>query len=145
MGSINAEVELPADPQKVWDVFADPGNFEKWLTIHTKWKGEVPRQFSAGSQITEVVTMLGMPNTITWTVDDYEEPKRVRISGTGMAGVKVAIVMSVEPAGDGGSRARLDAEFTGSMIVGALGKAVEKDGQKQLDTSLANFAQLLAG
>jgi hypothetical protein len=31
------------------------------------------------------------------------------------------------------------------MITGALGKAVEKDGQNNVDESLANFAKLATG
>jgi carbon monoxide dehydrogenase subunit G len=142
MGQITASIELPGSPGQVWAVAANPNNFEKWLTLHVKWKGDVPAEFAQGAQITEVVSMLGMPNTITWTVDEYEAPKKVVISGTGMAGVKVQIRIGVEASGDG-SRFDLGAEFSGQMIVGALGKAVEKDGAKQLETSLAQFKALL--
>lgn len=142
MGSISASVELPAAPEKVWTEFSNPNNFEKWLTIHTKWKGDVPAEFSQGSHATEVVTMLGMPNTITWTVDEYDAPSALSISGTGMAGVKVRFDLRVAATGNG-STATIDAEFEGQMIVGALGKAVEKDGKKNLDESLANFAGLI--
>ncbi|GAA4543828.1 type II toxin-antitoxin system Rv0910 family toxin [Amycolatopsis samaneae] len=142
MGQISASVELPATPDKVWAEFSNPNNFEKWLTIHTKWKGEVPAAFSKGAQASEVVTMLGMPNTITWTVDEFEAPVKLVISGTGMAGVKVSFRLSVEAAGTG-SKAAIDAEFSGQMIVGALGKAVEKDGKKNLDESLEKFKALV--
>jgi len=143
MGRISASVELPAAPDKVWAEFSNPNNFEKWLTIHTKWKGDVPAEFSPGSQVSEVVTMLGMANTITWTVDTYEAPSRLVISGTGMAGVKISFSLSVAAAG-AGSAATIEAEFTGQMIVGALGKAVEKDGKKNLDESLEKFKALVA-
>ena len=142
MGQISASVELPAAPEKVWQEFSNPHNFEKWLTIHTKWKGDVPAEFSKGAQASEVVTMLGMPNTITWTVDEFEAPTKLVISGTGMAGVKVKFALSVAAAG-AGSQAVIDAEFTGQMIVGALGKAVEKDGKKNLDASLEKFKELV--
>ncbi|GAB3500976.1 type II toxin-antitoxin system Rv0910 family toxin [Amycolatopsis cihanbeyliensis] len=142
MGQINASVDLPGTPEQVWEVFSDPNNFEKWLTIHTKWKGEVPSEFKEGSKVTEVVTMMGMPNTIEWTVDAYEAPSTLSISGTGMAGVKVRFDLSVQEA-PGGSQATIDAEFTGQMIVGALGKAVEKDGKKNLDRSMEKLKELL--
>ncbi|MPZ01125.1 MAG: SRPBCC family protein [Actinophytocola sp.] len=143
MGSINVSVDLPAAPEDVWAAFADPSTFERWLTIHTKWKGEVPTEWRQGAQVDEVVTMLGMANTITWTVVEYDAPKQLEISGTGMAGVKVRFTLSVEPA-DTGSTATIDAEFTGSMIVGALGKAVEKDAHKNLSESLDNLKELVA-
>ncbi|MGH3734478.1 MAG: type II toxin-antitoxin system Rv0910 family toxin [Micromonosporaceae bacterium] len=142
MGQISSSLELPAAPEKVWALASDPNQFEKWLTLHVKWKGDVPAEFSKGAQVTEVVSMMGMPNTITWTVDEYQPPSKVAISGTGMAGVKVSIDISVEPSGEG-SVFNLSTEFAGQMIVGALGKAIEKQGQKELETSLEKFKALV--
>jgi carbon monoxide dehydrogenase subunit G len=142
MGQITAAIDIAADPHAVWSEFSNPNNFERWLTIHTKWKGDVPAQFSKGAQVAEVVTMLGMPNTITWTVDEFDAPRSLVISGTGMAGVQVSFALSVASEG-AGSTASIDASFTGQMIVGALGKAVEKDGKKNLDASLKKFAEMV--
>jgi carbon monoxide dehydrogenase subunit G len=142
MGQISASRELTASPEDVWALASDPNNFEKWLTLHVKWKGDVPAEFSPGAQVTEVISMMGMPNTITWTVDSYDAPSHVSISGTGMAGVKVAIDLSVAPS-DSGARFDLATSFEGQMIVGALGKAIEKQGTTELESSLDNFVGLL--
>jgi carbon monoxide dehydrogenase subunit G len=142
MGQITAFLELTASPDEVWELASNPNNFEKWLTLHVKWKGDVPAEFTQGAQVTEVISMMGMPNTITWTVDEYDAPSKVSISGTGMAGVKVAIDLAVAPT-DGGSRFDLSTSFEGQMIVGALGKAIEKQGAAELEKSLANFQGLL--
>jgi carbon monoxide dehydrogenase subunit G len=144
MGKISTTVGIPADPQKVWDAIVTPSTYEQWLTIHTKWKDEVPESFSEGTTLAEVVTMLGMPNTITWTVRELDAPSRLTISGTGMAGVTTTFSMAVSSDGNGGATASIDAEFEGAMIVGALGKAVEKDAQANLDQSLAQLAELVA-
>jgi uncharacterized protein YndB with AHSA1/START domain len=144
MGQITTTVGIPADPQKVWDALVTPGTYEQWLTIHTKWKGDLPETFTEGATIAEVVTMLGMPNTITWTVQEVDAPSRLTISGTGMAGVKTTFSMAVASDGNGGSTASIDAEFEGAMIVGALGKAVEKDGLANLEQSLAQLAELVS-
>ena len=142
MGQISATLELDASPEDVWALCSNPHNFEKWLTLHVKWKGDVPAEFTQGSQVTEVISMMGMPNTITWTVDEYDAPRKVAISGTGMAGVKVGIDLAVSPEG-AGSRFDLTANFEGQMIVGALGKAIEKQGAGELEKSLDNFKSLL--
>jgi uncharacterized protein YndB with AHSA1/START domain len=144
MGKVNATVAIPTAPEKVWDVICDPSSYEQWLTIHTKWKGEVPDRFHAGATAEEVVTMLGMANTIAWTVDEFEEPSKLRISGTGMAGVKTSFTLGVASDGNGGSTATIDAEFDGQLVVGALGKAVEKDAQANLEASLGKLTELLA-
>lgn len=142
MGKISTSVELPAAPEKVFELAGNPNNFEKWLTLHVKFKGELPARLAEGSQFTEVIAMMGMPNTITWTVDEYEAPKRLSISGTGMAGVQVKITIAVEPSG-AGSILDLATSFEGQLIVGALGKAVEKQGQAELQESIDQFKALL--
>lgn len=142
MGQISTSVELPAAPDKVFAVAGDPNSFEKWLTLHVKFRGDLPAELSKGAQFTEVISMMGMPNTITWNVDEYEAPKTLSISGTGMAGVGVSITISVEAAGEG-SKLDLTTDFEGQMIVGALGKAIEKQGQSELQKSIDQFKALL--
>ncbi len=143
MGKINATATFSAPAERVWAVISDPGQYERWLTIHTKWK-QVPETFSKGATASEVVTMLGMPNTIEWVVEEFNAPNDLTISGTGMAGVKTTFALSVADDGAGNSTAQIEAEFEGAMIAGALGKAVEKDAQANLDQSLANVARLLS-
>ena len=144
MGKINSTVEIAAPQEKVWEIISDPATYEKWLTIHTKWKNdETPGPFTEGATAAEVVTMLGMPNTITWTVQEVTPPSKLRISGIGMAGVQTTFELGVEADGNGGSKVSIDAAFEGQMIVGALALAVEKDALQNLDESLANVAQLV--
>jgi len=142
MGQISTTVELPAGPEKVFEIAGDPNSFEKWLTLHVKFKSELPAELSKGAKFTEVISMMGMPNTIEWTVDEYEKPRTLSISGTGMAGVKVSITIAVQAAGEG-SKLDLTTDFEGAMIVGALGKAIEKQGQQELDKSIEQFKALL--
>jgi hypothetical protein len=61
-----------------------------------------------------------------------------------MAGVRSKFTMLVAPHADGGSTASISAEFEGQMVVGALGKAVEKDAQANLEQSLDNLSELVA-
>lgn len=144
MGKVNATTTIPAPPEQVWNVICDPGTYDQWLTIHAKWKGDVPERFSQGVTVDEVVTMLGMANTISWTVEEFEEPSKLRISGTGMAGVRSTFTMGVVSDGNGGTTAEIAAEFEGQLVVGALGKAVEKDAQANLEASMEKLAGLLS-
>jgi carbon monoxide dehydrogenase subunit G len=143
VGKIEKTVEFPAAPEKVWGVVSDPARFGEWLGMHKAWKGDVPAEFTQGSQVTAIVSLLNMPNTITWLVEEYDPPKSVKLSGTGMAGVKVAITLEVEPAG-AGTAMSIIADFEGQMIVGAIGQAVEKAGHQELAESTAKLAELVA-
>jgi hypothetical protein len=86
---------------------------------------------------------MNMPNTIEWTVDDWQPPRKMAISGTGMAGALVTITLTVEPAGTG-STLTVASSFEGQMIVGAIAGAIERAISTELDTSLANLAKLVA-
>lgn len=144
MGRIQTTVNIAAAPEKVWEIISTPATYEQWMTIHTKWKGDVPESWTHGVAVDEVVTMLGMANTISWTATAVEDGSSLTISGTGMAGVTSTFTMSVSSDGNGGATAEIDAEFAGAMVVGALGKAVEKDAKANLDASLEKLAALAA-
>lgn len=143
MATATVSKEIEASQQDVWTVMSNPQRFEEWLTLHTKWKTDPPAELTKGSQISEVLTIMGMPNTIEWNVDEYDAPSRLTISGAGMAGAQVTFTMSVAAAGDK-SVASVDAEFISQMMVGAIGGAVERASVKELNDSLDKLAALVA-
>ncbi|MGN6160533.1 MAG: type II toxin-antitoxin system Rv0910 family toxin [Marmoricola sp.] len=141
MGHVETTKTVAAAPEQVFALFTDNARRGEWLTIHEKWLEEPPATITTGSRLVEKVVMLGMANKIEWTVDEFDAPTSVTQSGTGMAGVKVKLTTSVIPDGDG-SAVTVSADFEGAMIVGALGKAVEKDMLANLDASLAKLEAL---
>lgn len=144
MGHIEAERHLPAPVAAVWAIIADPSTWGDWFTVHEKWLQEAPATLTAGENLVAKIVMLGMANKIEWTVEGVDAPRQLSMSGTGMAGVKCSFTFTLEPAGDNAARFMLAGDFEGALIKGALGKAVEKDGAKQLDKSLAALAELAA-
>lgn len=145
MGVVKRDVRVPATPERVWESFADLNRLPEWLTMHVKFKSAVPKpdQYQVGLKVSQVLTVLGMPNTVDWTVEEYTPLRSVTLTGFGMAGVKVKFIFGVEVA-DGWTSGSLHAEFVGQILVGPIGKAVEKEVSKQLQASLENLADLLA-
>ncbi|WP_025736700.1 type II toxin-antitoxin system Rv0910 family toxin [Mycobacterium genavense] len=135
MGHIEATRELSAAPAALWATVANPHTWNEWFTVHDKWMEEPPATLSAGSTMSAKIVMLGMANKIDWTVDTVEAPTRLVLSGTGMAGVKATFEFIIVPEGSG-SRFTVAGDFEGALVKGALAKAVQKDGVKQLDKSL---------
>jgi hypothetical protein len=142
MGSIEKSATFPVSAEKLWAVTGDPNRFGDWLNMHQKWKSDVPAELKKGDTIVEVVSVMGMPNTISWTVDEYAAGESVTLSGTGMAGVKISMTAAVTGNGDS-STLDLKTAFEGQMLVGAIGMAVEKAGLADLDASLAKLSELL--
>lgn len=143
MASVSVTVEAPSTPDAVWELLSDLNRWGEWLTIHQGWRGEVPAELKAGSRFTEVVSVMNMANKIEWTVEEVQAPKFLTISGTGMAGVKIEFTLKVEPAAGGDTQASFDASFSGSMIVGPIGKAVAKHAEADLRESMDKFVVLL--
>lgn len=143
MAKVDVSNQIAAPQEKVWALLANPSSYPDWLTIHDGWRGEVPTEVSEGSTFTEMCTVMGMTNKIDWTVTEYEAPKVLKISGTGLAGAKISFTMSVAADGDG-SAANIDAEFEGQMVVGAIGKAIERSARKEVEASLDKLAALVS-
>jgi len=135
MGHIEATRDLAAPPEALWAIVANPSTWGDWFTVHDKWMGEPPAALTEGATLSAKIVMLGMANKIDWTIDSVDAPNALVLSGTGMAGVKARFEFTIVPEGTG-SRFTVSGDFEGAMVKGALAKAVEKDGIKQLDKSL---------
>jgi uncharacterized protein YndB with AHSA1/START domain len=135
VGHIEASKHLDASPEAVFSVIADLSGWDTWFGVHDKWLETPPATPAVGNKLLAKVVMLGMANKIDWTVTDYETPSLLALTGTGMAGVQCSFRFSVAPDGDG-ANVSVTGDFEGALIKGALGKAVEKDGIKQLGLAL---------
>ncbi|MGX7693345.1 SRPBCC family protein [Gordonia polyisoprenivorans] len=143
MGHIEQTATLAAPSDKLIGVIGDPNTWGEWFTIHERWMVEPPTTLTAGTSLTAKIFMLGMANKIDWIVEEITEDKLL-LSGTGMAGVKVAFSFVLTANGDNTDVA-VSGDFEGALIKGALGKAVEKDGTKQIEASLEKLAARATG
>lgn len=139
MGHVNATKDLAATPEAIWANLNDTSKWDSWLTIHAGWLETPPSELALGAKLVEKVVMLGMANKLEWAVTAIEPGSSVTIEGKGMAGVKSKFAFALEPNGDY-TTVNIDAEFEGQLIVGALGKAVEKDAIQNLEDSLEKLA-----
>lgn len=135
MGHIEASRTLSATPDALWVTVANPSTWGEWFTVHDKWMEEPPATLTVGTRLSAKIVMLGMANKIDWTIESVEAPSRLVLTGTGMAGVKATFEFTIVPEG-AGSTFTVAGDFEGALVKGALAKAVEKDGVKQLDRSL---------
>ena len=144
MAEVHVSQEIGASQEATWAVFSDLSRFGDWLTIHDKFYGEPPAEITVGTVFTEQATIMGMSNKIDWTVEGYDAPKSLTISGKGLAGAQITFVLSLEANGADACTAKIDAEFVGTMVVGAIGAAVERAANKEVVASLEKLAGLLS-
>ncbi|MBU3061632.1 SRPBCC family protein [Nocardia sp. NEAU-G5] len=135
MGHIEYTRKMTATPEALWAMVGNPNTWGDWFSIHERWMEEPPATLTVGGTLVAKVVMLGMANKFEWNVLAVQEPSTLTLGATGMAGVKVEFTFDIS-GDDEGSELSLRGDFEGALIKGALGKAVEKDGMKQLETSL---------
>jgi carbon monoxide dehydrogenase subunit G len=145
MAEVHVSQDIAASQEDTWAVFSDLSKFSEWLTIHDKFYEEPPTEISVGTTFTEQATIMGMSNKIDWTVEAFDAPKSLTIGGKGLAGAQITFVLSLEATGDSSCTAKIDADFVGTMVVGAIGAAVERAANKEVTASLEKLAGLLAG
>jgi carbon monoxide dehydrogenase subunit G len=141
MGHIEATKDLSAAPEDLWAIISDPQTWDTWFTVHDKWLDEPPAVLTPGARMTAKIVMLNMANKIEWTVKAVDAPASLALGGTGMAGVKADFAFTIVPNGSG-STFTVSGDFEGALVKGALAKAVEKDGMRQLDKTLARLDDL---
>lgn len=143
MAEVHVSQDIAASQENTWGVFSDLSRFADWLTIHDKFYGEPPTEIAVGSTFTEQATIMGMSNKIDWTVEAFEAPRSLSIGGKGLAGAQITFVLSLESTGENSCTATIDANFVGTMVVGAIGAAVERAANKEVTASLEKLAALL--
>ncbi len=144
MAEVHVSQDIAASQEDTWKVFSDLSKFPEWLTIHDKFYGEPPTEIAVGAVFTEQATIMGMSNKIDWTVEAFDAPKSLTIGGKGLAGAQITFVLSLEATGESSCTAKIDAEFVGTMVVGAIGAAVERAANKEVVASLEKLASVLA-
>ena len=140
MAEAKVSGQLALSQDDAWKLLSDLSRFDQWLSIHDSWRSEIP-ELATGAKVTEQLTVMGMTNVIEWTIESFDPPSSLRIAGTGLAGAQIAFTLSVAPVGSG-SEVTIDAEFTGQMMVGAIGDAVQKNATIELEKSFAKLREL---
>jgi len=140
MAEITITRDIDASQADVWTIVADPSRFADWNTLHTKWETPPPDALAVGVVMTEVVTIKGVVDTITFTTEEFAPPRRVGLSGSGSTGSTVSLDFTVEELPDGRSTVSLHIKFETPMLFGPLTKIVERAFRKQLEASLQQLS-----
>jgi len=141
--TIQREAVLPAPPQRVWDVATPLEGWPDWLSLHVRWPVPPPADVEEGTEFRQVVSLLGLPIPMRWTVTEYDAPRAFAMSGTAIAGVKVSIRFAIDedPAG---SALTVTADLVGALVAGTLQDTVQRFADAQLMASTTALAEVLA-
>jgi carbon monoxide dehydrogenase subunit G len=141
MPTVTQSVEIPAAPERVWEVATDLSRYGEWNVTHTDFPDGVPAA-DEGATFKERITVMGMPGEASWTVTDRSDPTRTVWDGEGPMGIKLGSKLQVEPGGDG-TRVTIEVSFDGGPLSGPMGEAVAKSAEKGALESLEKLKGLV--
>lgn len=143
MAKLKVSATVPLPPEQAWAHASDLADLGSWLSMHEAWRGPVPEQLTAGTELVGVVQVKGMRNRVTWTVTEAAPPRTLALKGSGKGGTKVGLRFTVAPSGSG-STVAIDVELGGAPLFGPIGsgvaRAVKGDFERSLDAFVAKYA-----
>lgn len=139
--SVTTSIEVKADASAVWAVLSDLANLGSWVSNHAGYVGAAPESLAPGTEYTERLRVLGMPQDVRWTVADLAEGSRIVQEGKGPMGISIDAEYTVEPAGDG-ARLTVSQAFSGAALF-AVKSQLEREVKAAQESSLAKLRELV--
>jgi hypothetical protein len=143
MGHVVVTRHLAATPAELWSIVIDPRTWGDWFTVHDRWLNCLPASLAEGTGLAAKVVLLGVANRMAWTVESVVAPTSLVLVGTGPARLAARCVFAMGPA-ETGSWFTFAGDLEGTLVRGALVKAVERDCTKQVEMSLMLLEALAA-
>jgi uncharacterized protein YndB with AHSA1/START domain len=125
MPKVSVTAVTTADPERVYQVLADPSRTPEWNDMHQGFTGDVPATLAEGTTYKQKVKLMGMPAEMAWKVVAADAGKVLEQAGDGPMGVKSKNRFLLEPA-EGGTQITYDMEFNGPALNGPMAAMLEK-------------------
>lgn len=141
MAQVDVSTSSDLDPAAAWKLASDLGRFEEWMTIFNGWRGEIPSTIEQGTKVSSCIKVKGFRNVVHWTVTRYDEPKSIELQGRGRGGIRLTVAMDVTDTHPG-SIFHLNADISGGVLSGPVGKVVARVLRSDVRKSVENLAAL---
>ena len=142
---VEREIDLPASPDRVYEILMDPARLGDWVTIHERFE-DAPDRLAQGSNMTQKRKVAGQRFTVRWTVTQAERPSKVTWEGRGPAGTSARVVYDLDER-DGGTRFTYlnEYELPGGAAGRIAGRAISAAAGREVERSLERLRKLLEG
>jgi uncharacterized protein YndB with AHSA1/START domain len=146
MSSVQAEIQIAAPIERVWETIMDPDQLHDWVTIHKSIANASPTPLRRGATMDQTMQVRGLTFKVHWELISVDAPHEARWEGAGPARSKAMIGYELSSKEDGQTVFRYTNEFqppggrlgnvAGRMIVGATS-------QREANNSLSRLKALL--
>jgi uncharacterized protein YndB with AHSA1/START domain len=146
MSTVDAQIEIAAPLDKVWETVMDPARLEDWVTIHKAVKNVSASPLRKGATMDQAMVLRGVPFKVHWTLAAVETPHRAEWTGAGPAHSQARISYVLEEGKDGNTLFKYTNEFhppggrlgrvAGRVIVGGTSEREAKNSLSKLKALL---------
>jgi len=133
--------KLSISPEEAWSHVSDLSSLGDWLTMHQGWRCDLPDELAVGTTLVGVAGAKGMRNRVTWTIQDYDPPNLIDITGDGLGGTKYALRMTVKPQSTG-CEFKVKIDLGGAPLFGPIGMAAARAVKGDIEKSVKKFEEL---
>jgi len=133
--------KLSISPEEAWSHVSDLSSLGDWLTMHQGWRSDLPDELAVGTTLVGVAGAKGMRNRVTWTIQEYDTPQLMSITGEGLGGTKYALRMTVKPLSKG-CEFKLKIDLGGAPLFGPIGMAAARAVKGDIEKSIKKFEEL---
>lgn len=141
MAKLELSRQLTLSPQAAWEHVSDLDALGDWLVMHEGWRSELPDELSVGTTIVGVAGAKGLRNRVTWTIEEFDPPSLIAVTGKGVGGTRYGLRMKVAPT-DTGSAFTLTLNLGGAPLFGPIGATAARAVKGDIERSIRNFEEL---
>jgi len=144
MPRVERSALIAVTPEVAFAFVADPSNALSWMHGFTRFEAVDPARRGVGTQVTATGSVFGIPLTTTLEVVEYDPPRRLGSRTTGRLKSYSLWEFAPDPAG---TRVTFtgDYDVPGGLLRFMGGPLVERELEKNAETSLSNLKQQLEG
>ena len=146
MSVVQAEIEINAPIERVWETIMDPARLRDWVTIHKSVKNVSESPLRQGATMDQAIQVRGLTFRVHWQLVSVDPPHVAQWEGGGPAHSNALIRYELSSDESDRTRFRYTNEFhppggrlgsvAGRMIVGATS-------QREANNSLSKLKALL--
>jgi uncharacterized protein YndB with AHSA1/START domain len=111
MSTVQAEIEIDAPIERVWEMVMDPYRLGDWVTIHKTVENVSRIPLRRGATLDQAMSVVGITFHVHWRLTEVNPPPEARWEGGGPAHSDALIHYRLEPAGSGSTWFRYTNEF----------------------------------
>ena len=146
MSTVNAEIEIAAPIDAVWETVMDPKRLGDWVTIHKSLADASKPPLKKGATMDQCLAVRGLTFRVHWNLVTVDEPRHAEWEGVGPARSRARTAYSLSEGKNGSTLFQYTNEFhppggrlgnmAGRMIVGATSEREAKKSLVQLKSLL---------